>query len=406
MHIVYVSREYGDSLRGGGIASYIKTIAIGLVKLGHQVTVICASDDTRTEKTDKEDGLKIIRLSKGDFVIPSIETKFPVLKRFRIFYRFYPYRKKIRTILLSLNDIDIVEVAEFGAEGFYIRNLNIPVIIRLHTPSLLERSNAGYKKLSIKNLPEYWVGFHENVIIRGAKEISSCSGNLKEWIVRYLKVNPDKIKVIYNPVNIDYWKIEPSKRPGLSNRILFAGTVVQSKGIVDLIEGCSILNSRGTRIELIIAGKLGDYGKKLKFLVHKKKYTWCTFLGHVASENLKQLYQECAIACFPSWWENMSLVIIEAMAEGCIVIGSNSGGTPEIIADGVNGFLINPRKPVELATKIKEVLNLSIEEKEIIRENAGRTVSQKFSSEVVLREMIKFYQEIINTFEKKAIRLK
>ena len=46
MHICFVCREYVPSLRGGGIASYIKEMAENIVQKHHKVTVICASDDT------------------------------------------------------------------------------------------------------------------------------------------------------------------------------------------------------------------------------------------------------------------------------------------------------------------------------------------------------------------------
>ena len=48
MHIVYISREFVPTQRGGGIASYVKDMASAMVARGHQITVICASDDTRT----------------------------------------------------------------------------------------------------------------------------------------------------------------------------------------------------------------------------------------------------------------------------------------------------------------------------------------------------------------------
>lgn len=55
MHICFVCREYPPSLRGGGIASYIKEVAHGLHDAGHRVTVIAASDDTRLS-SDEDDG--------------------------------------------------------------------------------------------------------------------------------------------------------------------------------------------------------------------------------------------------------------------------------------------------------------------------------------------------------------
>lgn len=76
MHIVFVCREYPPTLRGGGIASYIHEMAINLIRRAHSVTVICASDDTRVFSDRKEDGIRVIRLSGGDFILPQIEKIF------------------------------------------------------------------------------------------------------------------------------------------------------------------------------------------------------------------------------------------------------------------------------------------------------------------------------------------
>ena len=65
MHICFVCREYPPSLRGGGIASYIKEVVHGLHAVGHQITVICASDNTCQESMYDDEGMCVIRL-RGD----------------------------------------------------------------------------------------------------------------------------------------------------------------------------------------------------------------------------------------------------------------------------------------------------------------------------------------------------
>ena len=117
MHICFVCREYPPSLRGGGIASYIKEISHGLHEAGHEVTVICASDDTRKEEQYDDDGVHVIRLKGGDFVIPQVEHV-TLLKKFRTFYRFFSYRRRIAETIRQLKDVDIIEVPEYGAEGY------------------------------------------------------------------------------------------------------------------------------------------------------------------------------------------------------------------------------------------------------------------------------------------------
>ena len=108
MHIVFVCREYPPTLRGGGIASYIHEMAINLIRRAHSVTVICASDDTRVFSDRKEDGIRVIRLSGGDFILPQIE-KSSLIKKMRCLYRFFSYRKKILRQIEQLKDVDITK---------------------------------------------------------------------------------------------------------------------------------------------------------------------------------------------------------------------------------------------------------------------------------------------------------
>ena len=116
MHICFISREYPPSKRGGGIATYVKEIAEQMVLLGHQVTVVAASDDTRTQSDEMDNGIHIIRLKVGDFVVRGVE-KASLYHRFRFAYRFYSYRKAIVNTIRSLHDVDVIEVADFGSEG-------------------------------------------------------------------------------------------------------------------------------------------------------------------------------------------------------------------------------------------------------------------------------------------------
>lgn len=80
------------------------------------------------------------------------------------------------------------------------------------------------------------------------------------------------------------------------------------------------------------------------------------FLGNQPREKLKLLYAQSKISCFPSWWENMPLVCLEAMLAGNIVIGSTNGGMAEIIENNINGYLVEPHNPRALALCLKNAL--------------------------------------------------
>lgn len=397
MHIVYVTREYPPTKRGGGIASYVKDMACHLVRKGHTVTVVAASDDTRMESYYVEDGVNIIRLSKGDFVIPSIEKSY-VVKKLRCVYRFYSYRKKVRDVIKGLKDVDLVEVPEFGAEGYYLNDLNIPVVIRLHTPSYLDRATFGKKKYKPSQFHEWFYAEKEKTTLCRGGYISSCSESLKQWIVDYFDMDADLIKVIYNPIHVQNWISDKTfTAGGKSVRILFCGTVAKEKGIGDLVEACKLLKAENIDVRLTVAGKMGQYGEALKSSLAGEQ--WCRFLGNVRRDELLAAYSANEIACFPSWWENMPIVCLESMASRTLTIGSRAGGMAEIITDGVDGFLIEPKNPVGLAQKIKEVHCLSKEKKDEIRRNAREKVQEGFDIENVGEQMLTYYNRVIRDFK-------
>lgn len=400
MHICFVCREYIPSLRGGGIASYIKEMAHGLCEKGHKVTVICASDDTKEESTYQDKKVEVIRLKGGDFLIPEKEST-SILKKFRTFYRFFSYRRRILETILKLKDIDIIEVPEYGAEGYYLNKLPIPVITRLHTPMLLDHFYFNIQKLNKNNWHYYWQGLQEFKQMKQAKYITSCSTSLKEWSSKFLGIQSNKIQVIYNPIQTSRWVLKTNHLQNLSVKtILFAGTICDWKGCGDLAEACQMLQlNTQMPFELHLVGKTGIYAEELQ----KKygRYPWFKLIGKIPREELMKRYAEADVICFPSWWENMPMVCIEAMLCGGIVIGSNSGGMSEIISNEENGFLIPPHQPKILAKTIQKAINLSEQRRQEISQNAQKRIRDNFSMDTILQQTISYYQQVINDSIKK-----
>lgn len=397
MHIVFVSREYPPTNRGGGIASYVRNMACYYASLGHTVTVVAASDDTRLATDIISEGVRVIRLSGGDFLVPQTEGN-NTFKKFRCLYRFHSYRKKIRNTILSLPKIDIIEVAEFGAEAYSLMKLPIPVIIRLHTPTYLDRNTFERKHYPITKFYEHWCASKEEQVLKKAKYITSCSISLKDWCVSNFKLNPERIEVTYNPIHLDDWtsKVLSNFSDGVIN-LLYVGTVAEEKGIGDLVEACKLLIKDGIKVKLTIAGKMGNYGSELKNSLIND--SWCKFTGHINHNELKKLYSSNEIACFPSWWEAFGIICTEAMATPMLTIGSIEGGMSEIIEDGVDGFLIEPKRPADLAKKIREVHGLSAEQKETICKSAQKKILEKFEMSHVGKQMLDYYETIIKDFK-------
>lgn len=398
MHICFISREYPPSLRGGGIASYVKEMAHGLHELGHQVTVIAASDDTRFSSEYDDNGVRVIRLKGGDFVIPQVEGT-SQLKKFRIFYRFYSYRKRILNMIKRLKNIDVIEVPEYGAESYFLSNVNLPIIIRLHTPALFDRNSLGIIKYHCVEKIFEWAGKKELSLIKKAKYLSSCSEALAKWTADNLNVDIKKIKVIYNPVSLPEQFLE---QPIVNNKIsiVYVGTISDVKGCGDLLNAGKILAEKNMTFDIYLYGKMGEYANALK--EEGKKYPWFHVMGKVNREEVFDIYRKATIVCFPSWWDNMPMVCLEAMGVGAIVLGSAFGGMSEIIEDGTNGFLIEPHHPQKLAEKIISLVGLSEERRTSISENAKKRIHDNFGKDVIMRQMIEYYQNVIDNYKNSA----
>ena len=105
-------------------------------------------------------------------------------------------------------------------------------------------------------------------------------------------------------------------------------------------------------------------------------------------------YAMSDIVVVPSLQEAFGLVVAEAMASGKPVIGSNVGGIPDQIIDGYNGFLVQPRKPKEIAEKILWLIN-NPEEARRMGMNGRRIVEEKFDINKRIDRLISLYHRIL-----------
>jgi glycosyltransferase involved in cell wall biosynthesis len=396
MHIVFVSREYIGSQRAGGIATYVSEVAEEIAMRGHEVTVICASDDTRIEEDLIINQVNYIKLRGGDFVLSELEANALFIKKFRFFYRFISYRWKIRKKIKNLKNVSIIEVPEYGAEGLFLFNLNIPIVVRLHGPSLHNRFKQNISHISYKNFYKYWIGLLEFRIVKRAKYVTACSRSHAKLFTKYLNINESSIEIIYNPIKISsQLKGNHYNQKKDKIKIFTAGTVTKEKGIENLISACKIVREAGYNIDLEIAGKMGGYGCFLRQYIKNQNLQWCAFQGLLPKSEVMKFYSTADICVFVSFGEPFGLVCGEAMSSGALVIGASDGGMKEIIDDGKSGFLVEPGRPELLAKKIVQILNLSASQKSMISQNAQKKINNFFSFEVIIPQMICYYNNII-----------
>ncbi|MEW6367452.1 MAG: glycosyltransferase family 4 protein [Acidobacteriota bacterium] len=127
------------------------------------------------------------------------------------------------------------------------------------------------------------------------------------------------------------------------------------------------------------------------------------FLGTVGDSVLHNLYELADVFCLPSLYEGSSIATLEAMAHKCALVASAVGGVPDKIVEGVNGFLTEPGSVDSIHRKI-ETLMLNRDLRRGMAEASTRLILEKFSWEVVARDAIALFEDLIRRQASGALR--
>jgi glycosyltransferase involved in cell wall biosynthesis len=214
------------------------------------------------------------------------------------------------------------------------------------------------------------------------KAIVSSNHNEKYLIEKiYLKKN--NINTIKNFIDINRFKDLNIKR--YEDKILFVGRLNKEKNLFNLIEAVS-----KNELTLDIYGQ-GDLKEEL-ISFGKAKKAKINFKGTVPNKELVNIYNSYKYYILPSYFEGMPKTLLEAMACGCICIGTNVNGINEVIKDGVNGYLSDDVVADSLAETINKVIKLNNND---ILNNGIKTIENNFSLKGAVKLENVIFKELI-----------
>ena len=167
--------------------------------------------------------------------------------------------------------------------------------------------------------------------------------------------------------------------------------MIPEKGVEDVIEAAALVLRRNANVQFVLAGEGAsrrEYMARAEAAGVAERFTWT---GLVDDPLASGIYAAADVVCQLSRWEEaFGWMIAEAMASGKPVVATRAGGIPEIIEDGVSGYLVRRRQPAEAADRIVRLL----EDREL-RDRMGacgrRTVEDRFSLERNVAELLKLY---------------
>ncbi|MFH0856804.1 MAG: glycosyltransferase family 4 protein, partial [bacterium] len=211
---------------------------------------------------------------------------------------------------------------------------------------------------------------------------------MKDVCVRF-GVPEKKIKVIYNFIDTD-GKFFAANNQAEEKYLLYFGRLSHEKGVDNLLEAMAKI---GGNLKLKIAGSGAEF-KKLEDKIKRLGLDRVELLGQKFGQELINLIVDAKAVIIPSIWnENMPFSMLEAMAEGKVVIASRTGGIGEIIRDKENGFLFKYGNIDELAEKIQDLDKFDLNK-----------IGQAAIKRVMELNETAHYRDIMEVYEKLRIK--
>ena len=369
MRIAFISYEFPPDAAYGGISTYVNQAARMLNAGGHTVEVFTSSPD-RTCTID-EHGILVHRIRESDhFNFP--EAIGPI---------FAERHEQVR--------FDVLESPEYGADASNAvhRVPNIPLVVKLHTPSFLI-SAATYDGLGFKDplrrslfkgrIREFavrslqgerpkWRYTHkyaldaERKLTLAADEVASPSKALAGIVSDAWQIDPTRISHVPYPfVPNDTLLNIPAG--GSQGSVLFLGRFEVRKGVLDLATAIPMVLRENPCIRFKLVGPDDESPRPntgMREYLRQALRAYASsveLLPPVPNSHLADLFAAADVVVIPSIWENFANVCLESMSAARPVIASEAGGMAEMLDFGSAGRLISPRAPEKIAETIIELL--------------------------------------------------
>jgi len=204
------------------------------------------------------------------------------------------------------------------------------------------------------------IGILKSTFIRACDGFVAYGTKAGEYL-QFYGINASKIFLGCNVGDVDFYRAyalitrEDFHPPNECVNLLFVGQLIRSKGIFNLIE--ALKSVKWNNWHLNVLGEGPEHGNLEALAKNYNLADKITFAGFMQKEDLVKFFSMARVFVFPSLADKFSIVLSEALASGLYVIGSKyDGASYDLIKDGHNGRIVDPKNIVELAQSIEETI--------------------------------------------------
>ncbi|VVB75973.1 D-inositol-3-phosphate glycosyltransferase [Candidatus Tiddalikarchaeum anstoanum] len=384
MKILIISANYPPSI--GGPAATVPVIATELVKLGNSVDVLTYG---LKGYEDKKSNYNLIRAGifdrTKDNIFSVLKLVFTLSSSIKKLCKNYEYDLihchdlNISSLAVILSGVKIKKISKFTGDvaiEFYSK------IKKARTTDITPEEFYNRKTLLKKLLLSL-----QKFIASKVDMITVPSLFIKNELMKYNNIDGGKIFLFRNgaePVNA----VEKRDK----NKLFCALKLESKKNVDDAIRSLHFLRKN---YRLVIAGN-GNEESHLKELAKKEKLeNRVSFIGSIShNEVIKHMLSSFAFI-LPSIYEPASVSLYDAMTTRTPIIATNIGGTPEIVTNLKEGFLVEPLHPEQIASGVKKLEDQFLYEE--IQKNEMNTIKRFYWHEHIKNNLIPLYNKLISS---------
>lgn len=355
----------------GGVAEHVRHLATEFRKLGHEVHILAPSSAE-----------------------PAGPDSEPFLHRFGRVVRI-PANGSVARIELSLRPYPQVKRL-LREEPFDVIHLHEPLMPAL-PPTVLQHSkttNIGtFHAYNRSNLTYFYAKLVAQPFFNKLHGLIAVSRPARDFVAEYFAGD---YRIIPNGVDFDRFAGPVEPLPELSDgrlNVLFVGRLEKRKGLKHLLRAWPYVRRQFKTARLIVVGE-GRPRKGYERFVAKHGWDEVLFTGYVPDEELARYFHSCHIFCAPSTGqESFGIVLLEAMAAGRPIVASRIPGYEEVVADEVEGILVEPKREADLATALVRLLADGAARRRMGR--AGRRKAARYRWDKVAAQVLDYYDEVL-----------
>lgn len=196
-------------------------------------------------------------------------------------------------------------------------------------------------------------------------------------------------------VDVEYFKSDIAISQARYDFVMIA-RLLKDKGVVEFFDASEVVRARFPDVKIALVGDI-DKGNSTSLTAQELKAflksSGVEYLGH--QDDMKSVYESAKAIVLPSYREGFSRVLLEGASMERVLLASDVPGCKEIAVAGVSGLNFKARDHEDLAQKMIQFLEMSIEEKLMLAKNARKLVVKNFSTKVVNEKYLKVFKKVL-----------